>query len=161
MRIRKPVSQVSLEDLRKHPVWEFASDEEGNAGQDETTVRPVKFVSPLELARGSFIVRSEFELRDGTKMLGYATPQAEDDSLAVLQPVIVTERGQVFFWHGVLAPGAKEIKESYKLLGRTAKETFPIELAIDVELSCTPPRATIPGFMVLVDWKTGETRVLK
>jgi hypothetical protein len=39
-KIRKSVTALTLEDLREHSVWEFALDEEGEPGQDETTVRP-------------------------------------------------------------------------------------------------------------------------
>ena len=37
----KPVDQLRPADLAKHPVWEYANDEEGVEGQDETWVRPV------------------------------------------------------------------------------------------------------------------------
>lgn len=37
----KPVDQLTPADLAKHPVWEYAHDEEGIEGQDETWVRPV------------------------------------------------------------------------------------------------------------------------
>jgi hypothetical protein len=43
MNFRKQVYELTVEDLRQHPVWEFALDEEGEEGQDEATVRP--FVS--------------------------------------------------------------------------------------------------------------------
>ena len=41
MRVRKPVDKLTPADLEQFPFWEFALDEEGIAGQDETTVRPV------------------------------------------------------------------------------------------------------------------------
>ncbi len=39
-RIRKQVYELTVDDLDRHPVWEFALDEEGEEGQDEATVRP-------------------------------------------------------------------------------------------------------------------------
>ena len=111
---------------------------------------------------GMFHIRAEFQLADGTKMLGYMSTTSDgDEGLGALQPVIVTNRGQVFFWYGVIEPDAKELKKRYKILGRTAKQVFPIEVAFNVELAFSPIRATIPGFMVLEDWKTGETRVVR
>ncbi len=38
----KSVDQLTPSDLAEHPVWEYANDEEGVEGQDETWVRPVK-----------------------------------------------------------------------------------------------------------------------
>ena len=58
-RIRKQVGDLAPSDLKEYPTWEFAIDEEGEEG-DEETVRPrpeVKFVDPAE---GLFIVRAEF-----------------------------------------------------------------------------------------------------
>ena len=42
MKIRKQVYQLTLDDLERTPVWEFALDEEVEEGQDEATVRPVE-----------------------------------------------------------------------------------------------------------------------
>jgi len=40
-RIRKPVDKITLDDLRSFPVWEYANDEEGIPGRDETWMKPV------------------------------------------------------------------------------------------------------------------------
>ena len=39
-RIRKQVYDLTAEDLRRYPLWEFCLDEEGIEGQDEATVKP-------------------------------------------------------------------------------------------------------------------------
>ena len=39
---RKPVDGLLPDDLATFPVWEFATDEEGEPGRDETWVRPVR-----------------------------------------------------------------------------------------------------------------------
>jgi hypothetical protein len=116
----------------------------------------------LDLSDGMFIVRAAFTLADGSKMQGYlTTPVQGDDGLGTLQPVIVTERGQVLFWYGVLAPDTQALSESYKKLGRDATRVFPIQATSSVELAGGPIRATIPGFMVLKDFTTGKTRTVK
>ncbi len=46
------------------------------------------------------------------------------------------------------------------MLGRDAARTFPIQVTPDVDLVGAPIRATIPGFMVLEDWKSGKTRAV-
>ena len=38
MKIRKKANELTLDYLSKFAVWEFALDEEGEEGQDETTV---------------------------------------------------------------------------------------------------------------------------
>jgi hypothetical protein len=38
---RKPVDQLTLGDFAAFPVWEYANDEQGAEGRDETWVRPV------------------------------------------------------------------------------------------------------------------------
>lgn len=40
LETRKPVDRLTASDLADFPVWEFAMDEEGLDGQDETWVRP-------------------------------------------------------------------------------------------------------------------------
>src|SRR5262252_1978828 len=46
-RVRKQVFDLTVEDLDRYPVWEFALDEEGDEGQDEATVRPYEPHGPL------------------------------------------------------------------------------------------------------------------
>jgi len=47
---RKQVYDLTLADLQAAPVWEFALDEEGVAGQDEATVRPYERAFPADVA---------------------------------------------------------------------------------------------------------------
>jgi len=162
MKIRKQVYELTLDDVGKFPVWEFALDEEGEAGQDEATVRPLKISGALDPSDGIFIIRAAFTLADGSKMQGYlTTPVKGDDGLDRLQPVIITERGQVLFWYGVIAPSARALSHSYEKLGRDATRVFPIQATSSVELAGGPIRATIPGFVVLKDFTTGKTRTVK
>jgi len=52
-----------------------------------------------------FVVRASFTLADGSEMPGYLTPPTRsDDSLGILQPVVVTVNGQVAFWCGIVSP---------------------------------------------------------
>ena len=71
-KIRKPVYQLTLADLSASPIWEFALDEEGVLGQDETTVRPYRSDGPLDPSGGMFVVAARFWLADGILMQGYA-----------------------------------------------------------------------------------------
>jgi hypothetical protein len=161
MKIRKQCCELTLDDLSKFPVWEFALDEEGVEGQDEGTVRPCEISAALDPSERTLIVRAEFTLADGTKMSGWLTPPVQgDDSLGTLQPVIITERGHVGFWHGMRAPDVKGLAQSYERLGRDAARVFPVQVTSNVNLVRAPIRVTIPGFLVLEDFKTRKTRIV-
>jgi hypothetical protein len=66
--------------------------------QDEATVRPWQGSPPLNPSDGMFVIRASFQLADGTRHLGYLTPPAQtEDSVGTVQPIIVTDQGQVMF----------------------------------------------------------------
>ena len=57
---RKPIDQLTPEDLEAFPIWEFATDEEEDDERDETWVRPVDaaFIEPDQY---SLSVAADFE----------------------------------------------------------------------------------------------------
>jgi len=144
MKIRKQVNELTVEDLSRFPVWEFALDEEGEVGQDETTVRPYKVSGSLDPSEGMFIVCASFTLADGSKMHGYLAPPAKgDDSLGTIQPVIITADRQVGFWCGVISPSVEQLAQHYRSLGRDASRVFPIRFESQVALTGGPVRGSI------------------
>ena len=146
-KVRKPVSELTIDDFLASPVWEFALDEESEEGQDETTVRPYSFTDALDSSAGTFLVEAAFRLADGTSMRGYLTPPpADDPSLGAIQPLIITERGQVGFWWGRLP---LDTASSYEMLGRDAASVFPIHFESSVPLVTGPVSGTLPGFLCL------------
>ena len=161
--IRKSVADLTLADLATSSVWEFALDEEGVEGQDETTVRPYPLNGPLDPSSGMFVARARFALADGTLMSGYFTPPEQGlTGLGTFQPIIITPTGQVAFWCGMLAPDAAAIAECYARLGKEdASQVFPLHFESAVPLKCGTIRGHVPGFLVLVDFKTMQTRVLQ
>jgi hypothetical protein len=160
-RAGKQVYELTLDDLSKFPVWEFRLGADGGKGQDEATVRPFTASRPLDPADRMFVVRAVFTLADGSKMTGYLTPPVRgQEGLGTLQPIIVTERGQVRFWCGTAVPDAKRLAQSYELLGRDAKRVFPMRFESEVELVGGPARGSVPGFLVLEDFQTRRTRTV-
>ena len=101
-RLRRQVNDLSIANLQDFPVWEFALDEEGVAGQDETTVRPY-LKRPVDPRAATLIVQSTFVLTDGSIFHGYISPNSHG-LISTMHPVIVTEHGQVGFWYGVMKP---------------------------------------------------------
>jgi hypothetical protein len=54
--LRKQVADLTPSDLREYPAWEFAIDEEGEAGQDEETIKPrpdLKLADPPKASSSS------------------------------------------------------------------------------------------------------------
>jgi hypothetical protein len=162
-RIRRQVYELTPADLDGHAVWEFALDEEGEAGQDEATVRPCQPTGALDPSDGMFVVRARLKLADGTQVRGYLTPPVQGDSdIGTIQPAVVVEGGQVSFWCGTLAPEPSQVAASYARLGKSsASEVFPVRFESDVELVGGPVAGELPGFLVLEDFRTMRTRVVK
>jgi hypothetical protein len=161
MRVRKQVYELTLHDLSTFPVWEFRLDEEGEEGRDESTVRPYTASGPLDPTDRMFVVRAVFTLADGSRMRGYFTPPGRGDaSIGTLQPIIVTDRGQVRLWCGTAAPSLKRLAHSYELLGKDAKHVFPVEFESEMELVGGLVRGSVPGFLVLEDFQTRRTRTV-
>jgi hypothetical protein len=154
MKDRKQVYELTLADLERFPIWEFphlASDDEYSDNidtQDEATVRPYAGSGPLNGSDGLFVVRARFTLADGTTMKGFLYPDknAKGSDISLIQPSIVTERGHVSFWFGIVALTSEQKREAYQLLGREAPSAFPIRFESAVELVSGPISGHIKGF---------------
>src|SRR5213593_1421112 len=86
--IRKQVGELTAADLQRHPVWEFALDEEGEPGQDEETVRPFADVQDVDLEEGLYVVATSFEAADGSHFSGYSSPH-QTANVGYIQPTII------------------------------------------------------------------------
>jgi len=161
-RIRKPASELTVQDLEDYPVWEFALDEEGEEGQDESTVRPCVVNGLIDPDDGQYLIRANFKLANGARMKGWiSTPYEREFDLGDVQPVVVTLDDKVAFWCGVIEPKASDIANDYRRLGAaTAQEVFPVQFESDVELVGGPISGEIPGFVVLEDMNPMRTRVV-
>jgi|SRR5471030_1548424 len=160
--MRKQVYDLTLSDLKLSPIWEFASDEEGIEGQDEATVRPINLNSLQDALAGLCIAKARFRLADGSTMYGYLTPGIKSSlDLGLIQPAIVTDSGQVSFWCGSIEPSQAYIESSYAMLGKKPEEIFPLSYALDTELIDYEVSGIVPGFLVLVNWNSSSTRVIR
>ena len=150
MTTRKQIDQLTEADFDVSPVWEFASDEEGDPGQDECTVRPFRTDGPIDASSGMYVIRATFTLADGSTAVGYVTPPIEpDDDLGAVQPVVITRDGQVMFWWGILDPQRDWIDSAFAKLERDSANVFPIRFLSDIDSTHGPVSGTIPGFMQL------------
>jgi hypothetical protein len=161
LQARKQIYDLTLCDLEAFPIWEFNLDAAAKGSQDELTVRPYVAAGPLNPVDRMFAVRAVFTLADGSVRRGYLTPPGRaDEGVGVLQPIIVTEQGQVRFWCGTSVPGPERLVRSYQLLGKESNELFPLLFESEVELAGGPIRGSIPGFLVMEDFQTRRTRTV-
>jgi hypothetical protein len=145
MKIRKQVYELSLSDIMEFPVWEFAVDEEGEEGQDEATVKPLEFTAPLDPSDGMFVVQAEFLLANGAKCKGYLSP-APQNELGYIQPVIITEKGQISFWSGIMQPSQDVIAANYHSLGKLSEQIFPLTFKSNIDILGGSIEGVINGF---------------
>ena len=161
LHARKQIYDLTLHDLEAFPIWEFNLDAAVNGGQDELTIRPYVATGPLNPVDRMFVVRAVFTLADGSMKRGYLTPLGRvDEGVGVLQPIIVTEQGQVRFWCGTSVPDPKRLARSYQLMGKEANEVFPLLFESEVALAGGQIRGSIPGFLVMEDFQTRRTRIV-
>lgn len=126
----KQIYELTLDDLKKHSVWQFCLDYEGMDDVDEATVRPSLERETVNLEEALYIIKADFILKNGTKYLGYLTPleKNEKDSIGVIQPTIVTKDGQISFWK----VDNEEKEKYYQILGGR-ENIFPIKYQSSIE----------------------------
>jgi hypothetical protein len=124
---RKPIDQLTAEDLKAFPVCEFAIDEEDVEGRDETWVRPLNVGQILRDA-WSLSVASDFISPNGNKFEGIMEVTTAIDSPCSSACLIVG--GAYMYIDG--APGSRERQAISKALGGTEAELFPMKYTLRV-----------------------------
>jgi hypothetical protein len=145
-RIRKQVYELVPADLEQFPIWELATGEEGEEGQDEATVRPRPDLGVADPSEGILVVRAELLAADGTRFDGFLSPHAEPH-VGYVQPTIVTDEGQVGFWSGIRKPARDELDDRYRLLGKSAAALFPLRYRALVPCGDAKTEGTLDGFL--------------
>lgn len=156
MRIRKQENNLTIADLLQHPAWEFALDEEDVQGQNEKSLRPYLIPPPLDRDKAYLLVRAKFTLANGAEKIGFIKPIKQGDIQLMqpllpydLNPVIVTDQGQVAFCYGIFKPDQVKISENYKRLGYGSENVFPIEFSTDIDVSNSVAYGIIEGFLYI------------
>jgi hypothetical protein len=132
----------------EYPIWEFATDEEARAEQDETWVRP----TPLRTIPSdacSLQVAADFTLADGTSFLGYIDTttniKAQFGGGLFGTICVFTENGVTSI--PSIEPAPREVRNVMRDLGRTWLKVFPISfvLRVSVEGESRCREGTIDG----------------
>jgi hypothetical protein len=128
LNIRKPVDDLTAIDFDQFPIWEYALDEEGKRGQDETWVRPLPDV---EVADGIHFAAADVTLADGTKLSGFAEVitmgEFEITSLTVFE-------GANTALLPSLEPSPREQRDAAESLRRPMAKVFPLLFRLRVTL---------------------------
>lgn len=149
-RIRRQVYDLTVEDLERYPLWEFALDEEGEEGQDEATVKPSEETEVPGYSPGVYILAADATFADGTTAIGYLYSGGPEDGMGCTQPNIVTTSGQVNFWLGWLRfvkdPQARTA-EACQILGKDRSSIFPICFRTRPQLNGAVMELVVDSFM--------------
>jgi len=78
-RTRKPACDLTEDDMRAFPIWEYALDEEGVEEQDESWVRPVS-AKKVPAKAYSQLVSAIFKIPSGEVYPGYMVVSPAESS---------------------------------------------------------------------------------
>ena len=126
LKTRKPVQLLGSADFAAFPIWEYADDEEGAKGRDETWVRPVDSAT---IPRHSYThAAADFTTASGQQLSGCVTVSTLDANPEVCQGAIFHDEKALF----VSNPEAFGFRESrnelLKALGSLGKTGLPVEV---------------------------------
>ncbi|MDM5317211.1 hypothetical protein QUF49_14475 [Fictibacillus sp. b24] len=96
MTTSKPVDELSIKDLKEHPIWEWVIDEEENEEQDETWVRPSETKNFTKELNGS-IVLGELTTHNGDVYPMMCNLDIEDDEASISSVVFYKEKLDEYF----------------------------------------------------------------
>ncbi|HDR3890383.1 TPA: hypothetical protein QCO65_004902 [Bacillus cereus] len=91
MNKSKPVGELTIEDLKQNPIWEWAIDEEENEECDETWVKPVETINFTEELNGS-IVLGELIIHNNEKFPMMCSIDIENNEVLISSIVFYNEK---------------------------------------------------------------------
>ncbi|MGE8057609.1 hypothetical protein ACQKOD_27835 [Bacillus mycoides] len=91
MNKSKPVDELTIEDLKQNPIWEWAIDEEENEECDETWVKPVETINFTEELNGS-IVLGELIIHNDEKFPMMCSIDIENNEVLISSIVFYNEK---------------------------------------------------------------------
>jgi hypothetical protein len=139
LRTRKPVDQLTRRDFATFPVWEYASDEEGIAGRDETWVRPVD--TTVVPNRRYTLVGADFTAACGKEYAGSVTVSTLDGDPEISQGAILYKGKSLFISSPENFFFRESLKQLLAALGLKKAEIFPLSFRLRVPVAGYPKYA--------------------
>jgi hypothetical protein len=115
----KLLNYLAKSDLISQPVWEHWYE-----GEIEYA-KPSILIELTEMNNKGHIVMTDFILRNGMKLIGFCSPQ-DASSIEYIQPVMLTDKGQISLFKDEGWTFSQKIKELQKL-DLAWKNVFPLE----------------------------------
>ena len=139
LNTRKPVVKLKVSDFRTLPIWEFATDEEGENGQDERWVRPVQR-SVIPHGACSQLAAADFTTACCTKLHGFMIVTTAEGEIEISPGAVL---GRVGYKSFSSVSRAFAVKKKYdwaisegdpliRSLGCREHEIFPLRYALRV-----------------------------
>ncbi|THU01551.1 hypothetical protein E9531_09315 [Lampropedia puyangensis] len=120
----KPIDEISVDDLHKHPVWRYALESEED--YDETHVLPVTCLE-VPYDNDVYHVACTLTLATGKDFVGFMSicnGNLHDDA-----PVVVSNEGQ---WSLDVAPSVRQRAIIESILGTGYEDAFPVSWTLKV-----------------------------
>jgi hypothetical protein len=128
---RKPIEDITIEDLKHFPIWEFALDE-SNEDQDETFIRPIDSkVVPLN--NYSMSVHTYFTTASGMEIQGLIEVST-DDGIELGHGVLLFDNNYIFVPYNNFDDCEDEYKEIANILGLNYEDTFPLSFKLSIPI---------------------------
>lgn len=153
MNIRKKDLELTIDDISKYPVWEYAYGE----GGQEIKLKPSLGKPPYDISLNRYLVRAIFILNNGRKEYGHIKPINLKDNFMGHLPcvdlnyVMLTRFGNFYFWFGSDLPKRRIINKFYSWLKLQPSDIFPIHVKSDVEIINGLSEGIIEGFLYCND----------
>lgn len=115
----KRLADLTPSDLERVAIWRYAGETDDVARVAATDRKELS-----ERDEDMFIARTQFVLANGTQHVGFCSPAGEED-LDVLQPVIATSEGLVYFYFEE-PPSHEMLDVQWQRLGVGHEQIFPV-----------------------------------
>jgi len=123
----KRLADLTVSDLERVAVWLY-----NGSSDDVARVRATERTELSDAEDGIFIARTQFVLANGSQHIGFCSPSSVE-TLDVVQPVIVTPEGLVYFYFEE-PPSNEMLERQWRLLGAGHEQIFPIHFRCLVPL---------------------------
>ena len=127
LQTRKPVEALTREDLDAFSIWEFADDEAGDEGQDETWIRPLERAT-IPREADSLSVAADFMTADGTHFVGIVA-LSTDEGIAFEGAGLLADGAYIYAAHGEKTPLRYKTSTASEL-GKPSAAIYPLRFTL-------------------------------